>query len=111
MAISKMKDEEKTKEQLRSELEALRRRVVELEGLKVERKQAEQMKGMVNELVALVGGSKGAERGTTSAPKTSKTGIHKALAGPAQSRPAVYQAKEVSPEQVIPMADEDFKDF
>ena len=36
-----MKDEEKTKEQLRSELEELRRRVVELEGLKVEHKQAE----------------------------------------------------------------------
>jgi len=37
-----MKDEEKTKEQLRSELEVLRQRVVELEGLKVEHKQAEQ---------------------------------------------------------------------
>ena len=37
-----MKDEEKTKEQLRSELEVLRQRVVELKGLKVEHKQAEQ---------------------------------------------------------------------
>lgn len=37
-----MKDEEKTKGQLRSELEVLRRRVVELEGLKVGHKQAEQ---------------------------------------------------------------------
>ncbi len=39
--MPKMKDKEKTQEQLKSELEVLRQRVVELEGLKVEHKQAE----------------------------------------------------------------------
>ena len=78
--------------------------------------QAKQMKAMVNELVSLVGGrGKGVERGTTSAAKTSNTGIHTPVAGPAQiagrNDLGVHKAREVSPEQVIPMADEDFKDF
>jgi hypothetical protein len=44
-----------------------------------------------------------------------KTVIHKILAAPAKKgkgkEVAVSSAKEVSPDQVIPMDDEDFKDF
>jgi methyl-accepting chemotaxis protein len=78
--------------------------------------QAEQMKGMVDELAALVGGKgKGVERGTATVTKTSNTGTHTTIAGPAQMAGrndlVVHKAKKVRPEQVIPMADEDFKDF
>jgi hypothetical protein len=77
--------------------------------------QSEQMKNMVNELIALIGGrGKGTERGTTSAGKTSKTGIHMAAAGSAQmargKNLVVHKAREVGPERIIPM-DDDFKDF
>ena len=74
--------------------------------------QAEQMKGFVDELVALVGGSVGAAQQasrTRAAVKTTATrrvhphSTHKAL--------AVRKSNEVSPAQLIPMEDDDFKDF
>lgn len=75
--------------------------------------QAEQMKGYVDDLVALVGGSAGAVKKVSPvqvrAPKSVTT--TRALAAPAPKVPAVHQAEEVSPEQVIPMDDGDFKDF
>jgi methyl-accepting chemotaxis protein len=74
--------------------------------------QAEQMKGFVEELVALVGGTaNGAKRVSqvqAAAPKASTT---RALAVPAKKQVAVHQVKEVRPEQVIPLEDGDFKDF
>ncbi len=79
--------------------------------------QAEQMKAMVGELVTMVGGSSnGANQEHSSAVHTAKGGAHKALeiAAPAkkvQSKAVVvHHAKEVTPEQVIPLGD-DFKDF
>lgn len=78
--------------------------------------QAEQMKSIVTELVSLVDGrGKGFERGTASTTKISTTGNQETVADPAANFTSkiatAHQAKEVSPEQVIPMADEDFKDF
>ena len=75
--------------------------------------QAEQMKGFVDELVALVGdsanGAKRVSQVQAAAPKAVTT--TRTLVAPVQKAPAVHQAKEVSPEQVIPMDDDDFKDF
>ena len=78
--------------------------------------QAEQMKGMVDKLLALVGGrGNGTGRASTPDAEGANTGTHKAIARPAKvlkvKDPAVYKSKEVSPEQVIPMDDGDFKDF
>ena len=79
--------------------------------------QAEQMKVMVSELVALVGGSgNGANQEHSSAVPPAKAEIHQALGVAAPVKKAkskamvVHKAQEVTPEQVIPM-DEDFKDF
>jgi methyl-accepting chemotaxis protein len=78
--------------------------------------QAEQMKTIVAQLVALVGGnSKDAGRkryayGTDQKLKTPKTSMV-----PAKKvvfkEVVVRDAKAVNPEKVIPMEDEDFKDF
>ncbi len=54
--------------------------------------QADQMKGYVGELVAMVGGSADGK-------------------GTGRVSMAVHNAKEISPKQVIPMKDDDFKDF
>jgi methyl-accepting chemotaxis protein len=76
--------------------------------------QAEQMKAMVSELVAMVGGAK-AERSAVM--HTAKAKIHNALevATPVKKAKnkalAVYKAKEATPDQVIPLDDEDFRDF
>ncbi|RZB38357.1 MAG: methyl-accepting chemotaxis protein [Desulfobacteraceae bacterium Eth-SRB2] len=75
--------------------------------------QAEQMKGFVNDLIALVGGSanngKSVLRARGKAPKAvAVTG--KALAAPVKKEVVVHNAREVNPEQIIPM-DDDFKDF
>jgi len=76
--------------------------------------QAEQMKSSVSELMKLVGGSgKGNDRTATSSIKSVTHPTHHALAAPAKARGkevAVHRAKEVKPEEVIPMDDE-FKDF
>jgi ABC-type transporter Mla subunit MlaD len=80
--------------------------------------QAEQMKGYVEELVALVGGSKnGAKYDRPSRMKALNAFTKRAVTAPGKSSRtqrmelALHQAKEVNPEQVIPMDDEDFKDF
>jgi methyl-accepting chemotaxis protein len=78
--------------------------------------QAEQMKAMVRELAAIVGGSdNGAAKNSASIERVSKNQRQRALAAPAKKdinkAMLVHQAKKVTPEQVIPLGDEDFKDF
>lgn len=81
--------------------------------------QAEQMKGFVDELVALVAGSAGAGQRVTQTKAAASKGIAKrglaAIAKKVKTKKtkevAVHQAREVGPEQVIPMEDGDFKDF
>jgi len=79
--------------------------------------QAEQMKASVGELVALVGGSGRKDVGTAGS-RATKSVIHPtrhALAAPAKKaggkQVVAHQAKEVKPDQVIPMGDDEFKDF
>lgn len=78
--------------------------------------QAEQMKGFVGELVAVVGGSGGETVsskqyavGREKRKQAKKTGavIGKATAAPVKKA----GGKEANPEQVIPLDDDDFKDF
>jgi methyl-accepting chemotaxis protein len=80
--------------------------------------QAEQMKGLIEELVALVGGSKnGVEQGRQPRMKALRNLTKRAVTAPGNTANAkcmvvaLHKAKEVNPEQVIPMDDEDFKDF
>jgi methyl-accepting chemotaxis protein len=78
--------------------------------------QAEQMKGMVNELIAIVNGSaNGAGRMLLSAKKVSDAETYqgsKVLTPGTRGKVlAARGAEEVKPHQVIPMGDEDFKDF
>ena len=74
--------------------------------------QAEQMKGIVGELVSLIGGSsKDAAVKDVSARRTAITTVNKAMPIHAMEANTEQKAKEVSPEQVIPMDDADFKDF
>ncbi|MBW2603445.1 MAG: Cache 3/Cache 2 fusion domain-containing protein [Deltaproteobacteria bacterium] len=80
--------------------------------------QAEQMKGIVEDLFMLIEGSKNGAASVlhtgVKAPKSikgrllsaSKTGVKTK-----SKKLAVYHAKEVRPEQVIPLNDEDFKNF
>ena len=79
--------------------------------------QAEQMKLSVGELMALVGGSgkrndRSAKSGAT---KSVIHPTHHALAAPAKKAKGkevvVHNAKEVKPDQVIPMDEAEFKDF
>jgi methyl-accepting chemotaxis protein len=73
--------------------------------------QAEQMKGFVNDLVALVGGkAKNGRSVLRASGKVPKAATGKALAAPVKKEVVVHNAREVNPEQIIPM-DEDFKDF
>jgi methyl-accepting chemotaxis protein len=74
--------------------------------------QAEQLKTYVNDLAGLVGGnSDDAKNGYHDQAKVSKTGTKtRALVTSAQKPPAVHLARDVRPEQVIPM-DDDFNDF
>jgi methyl-accepting chemotaxis protein len=74
--------------------------------------QAEQMKSFVDDLVTLVGGSAGAAKRVSQTQAVVTTAAtRRVLAPPVQNKLAVQQAKEVSPEQVITMANKDFKDF
>ncbi|MBW2605026.1 MAG: chemotaxis protein [Deltaproteobacteria bacterium] len=80
--------------------------------------QAEQMKGHVEELIVMVGGSRnGAGHATQPRGIASKAITTQALAGPATrtyakgTAVAVHHAREIDPEQVIPMDNDDFKDF
>lgn len=83
--------------------------------------QAEQMKSMAETLMAMVGGkankSGGMRYGDATgmiAPKRA-AGTEKSLSVPAarseRNKVALLEKNEVRPEQVIPMDDEDFKDF
>jgi methyl-accepting chemotaxis protein len=78
--------------------------------------QAEQMKGMVNELVTMVGGA-GSSNGNGNGHRQA-LGIRqkpKALAGflPKIKKPALSMARkgEVRPEQLIPMDDDELSNF
>ena len=75
--------------------------------------QAEQMKGITNELVALVGGSRdGADIDQSPVIKQPKSVMHKAPGKKIKGKePAIQEAKEVNPDQIIPLDDKDFKDF
>jgi len=73
--------------------------------------QAEQMRGFVQDLIALVGGSKkGETRLARTQVNTPKTITNKAHAAPVRKEVVVDDSKEIKPEQVIPM-DDDFADI
>ena len=74
--------------------------------------QAEQMKGYVGELMALVGGNAtGGSVNKHPAAKAAQTVFHREHSASNKKDGVVHKAKEVSPMDVIPMDDEDFKDF
>ncbi len=79
--------------------------------------QAEQMKSIVDELATLVGGSRNdAGSRSTDIAKAPKKIVQKpltTLAKKVKAKAVVddHQAQAVSPEQVIPLDEEDFKDF
>jgi methyl-accepting chemotaxis protein len=82
--------------------------------------QAAQMKGVVEELGAIVGRSADSrdhaiKRKQTTQGADATPGAHKALAAPAKNasekRITVHQKKEAKPDEVIPMDEGDFKDF
>ena len=83
--------------------------------------QAEQMKGMVNELVVLVGGATRAAAEALDVKRTRQEadahdlGPHSTgrVSRARESRSEVSETRsgEVRPDRVIPMEDEDFKDF
>ena len=80
--------------------------------------QAEQMKGIVKDLLALVCGSKSGfmdvSHNGIKASKTIKGRRLSASINGAKTKSkelSVYSSKEVSPERIIPLDDEDFKDF
>jgi methyl-accepting chemotaxis protein len=78
--------------------------------------QAEEMKASVDELMKLVGGSeKGHGRTATRSVDAISHSTHHALAIPAKKvrkrQRVAHTAKELSPDQVIPMDDQDFQDF
>ncbi len=74
--------------------------------------QAEQMKTFVNDLMALVGGN-GNGRRPQIMKKTKAIGrkVLEASAGKVKDMPVPNGAKEVRPEEIIPMGDGDFRDF
>lgn len=81
--------------------------------------QAEQMKEMVGELVTLVGGHRiaGNSAAPASRPMATRYDMPKALAVPGPAPVARNKARDlprtraVTPEEVIPLDDDDFKDF
>jgi methyl-accepting chemotaxis protein len=77
--------------------------------------QAEQMKAMVSELVVMVGGAgNGAKQVKKPAATTGDYKDLEVAATPEKIRhksPTLREHKQVSAEQIIPMDDDDFKDF
>ncbi len=78
--------------------------------------QAIKMKGMVEELAILVeGNSKGNVTGGREAIRLAQAPVHRDTTFYAKKavgqEVAVHRAKEVRPDQVIPMDDQDFRDF
>jgi len=78
--------------------------------------QAEEMRSFVEELLAIVEGSDNGAGSGRRAEHTRKliTKVHGALPaapGKAVKKIVAHKAKEVSPQQIIPLDDADFKDF
>ena len=77
--------------------------------------QAEQMKSVVGELMRLVGGTGKKNTGGNGATKSVFHSTHHALAAPSRKTNGKemmkYNKKEVSPDKIIPMNEEEFKDF
>jgi methyl-accepting chemotaxis protein len=78
--------------------------------------QAKGIKSMVNELVAMVGGSVNREGGDLESGKLNKrpnisAKAHAALPGKTIKKIVAHRVNEVSPRQVIPLDDSDFQDF
>lgn len=74
--------------------------------------QAEQMKGFVDDLVTLVGGRAGAaDRVSPTQNTDTATATRRVHIPPAQKELTVHQPKKTSPEQIIPLGEDDFKDF
>ncbi len=73
------------------------------------------MKGFVDDLVALVGDSTGAAQRVTQTRTAAPAAVMRVHTAPVQQvavqEVVIPKAKEVTPEQVIPMSDNDFKDF
>lgn len=73
--------------------------------------QAEQMKAIVKDLMALVGGrTNGSGHSHSPVIKSASASFHTQMAASPQKM-VTHRAKEVLPEQVIPMDDDSFKDF
>ena len=73
--------------------------------------QAEQMRGFVDDLVALVGSDSKDSKGVlASRGKSLKAVTGKVLAPPVKKEVVVHNFREVNPEQIMSM-DEDFEDF
>jgi methyl-accepting chemotaxis protein len=73
--------------------------------------QAGQMKGFVDELVALVGSNgRTTKEVTTAQSRPQAVAVHRTHAAPATKEIAT-RARKVNPEQVIPMDEGDFQDF
>jgi methyl-accepting chemotaxis protein len=77
--------------------------------------QAEQMKAMVNELVVMVGGAgngaKQVKKPAAAAGDYKDLGVAATTEKVRLKSPALRAHRPVSPEQIIPMDDDDFKDF
>lgn len=80
--------------------------------------QAEQMSSFVKELLSIVEGSDNkAVSGHSSVTRQSKMKIHEEIEGPVEKSKAkskstaAYKTKEIDPEHVIPMGEEDFNNF
>ena len=82
--------------------------------------QAEEMKGFVVSLATLVAGSSNGEKGDLDSAKSQKripAGKRAKIAsqipkaGKAVKQIVAHKAKEVNPQQVIPLDDADFQDF
>jgi len=76
--------------------------------------QAEEMKSMVNELVMMVGGSAngaGGNSGSVNMKPKIALKAPAATSGKAVRKIVAHKAKEVNPQQVIPLDDDDFQDF
>jgi len=78
--------------------------------------QAEEMKGIVSDLVALIQGSRnGAGGGVSNDVRISQSRVHQSEVArptrPSGKAPAVARPREVTPELIIPLDDQDYKEF
>jgi len=76
--------------------------------------QAEQMRGIVNDLLRVIGGTRGEQHAAASPrqarviPATAKERSHEQLS---RTKAALQEGKKERPEEVIPFEDDDFKEF